>query len=165
MAEITKIMGLNEINVSNSVGKGGVNDRADVVVVQALMKYALEGKSHFKGDIFEINGVMSKRTLQLIKKYQRYLRTERDVSVSVDGRIDSANGIFVRKGRKLTWTIGQLNGEALEMYLLTNKGGGRDYIQAIRNLYPQVDLALKGGYKISFQDMLITSYGTKSTAF
>ena len=43
MAQIIKVIDWHEINVSSSVGKGGTNAMADVLVVQALLKYGLEG--------------------------------------------------------------------------------------------------------------------------
>ncbi len=145
MPKIVKVMEWSEINIDASVGRCGVNNKDDVMVVQALMKYALEERGHFKEDFFTLpTGIMDGNTLRLIEKYQRYLRRVRDIKVSVDGRIDPSNGLYVRDRSKLTWTICQLNGDALEMKLLTNKGGGIDYIQGIRQTFPQVDAILSG---------------------
>ena len=145
MASIVKVMDWKEINVSQSVGKGGVNRHDDVMVVQALLKYGLEDKYHFRKDNFPApNGIMDKNTLRLIRKFQRYLRKIRKVKVAIDGRIDPSKGLYVRNRKKLIWTISHLNCEAVEMKLIYNKGRGTDYIQAVRSLYPQVDAILAG---------------------
>ncbi len=145
MPKIVKVMDWNEINIDASVGRGGVNNKQDVLVIQAMLKFALEGRDYFKGDVFPLpTGMMDANTLRLIEKYQRYLRLKRDVKVSVDGRIDPSKGLYVKDRRKLFWTIIQLNGDALEMSLLFNKGGSGDYIQGIRNMFPQVNAILNG---------------------
>ncbi|MEZ5346507.1 MAG: hypothetical protein R2681_13235 [Pyrinomonadaceae bacterium] len=143
MAKIIRINGCDEINVDRPVGKGGVNLREDVMVIQAMLKYALEGRSYFQGDFFPMpSGVMDKDTLTLIEAYQTFLRRECGRKVSVDGRIDPAKGIFVSDRRTLTWTISQLNAHAQEVHLYSSKGGGRNYLAGIRNMYPQVDAIL-----------------------
>lgn len=111
------------INVSSPVGTGGANQRDDVIVVQALLKYALEGRSDFRDIGFpEPCGAFVKTTAQIIKKYQRYNNRRDQVRVAIDGRIDPAKGGAYAFGRRKHWTIYSLNIEALEMALLNGHG-------------------------------------------
>lgn len=142
MAEIVKVIDWHEINVSNSVGKGGANAKDDVLVVQALLKYALEGRHYFRNDTFpEPNGTMDENTMKLIKKYQRYVRIKQKLKMSVDGRIDPSRGGIHVPGKRLLWTISSLNCDALERYLIEDRAGA-DPINSICVRYPQVKAVL-----------------------
>ena len=141
MAKLETFFIMEEINVTASVGKNGVNLKDDVMVVQALLKYALPERHYFRGMKFsEPTGTMDETTLSLIKRFQIYLRKVRKLSVSVDGRIDSAKGrkAFGRKGK---WTIQMLNDEALEMFLLSGSKS-ESYIHEICRRFPQVANAI-----------------------
>lgn len=143
MAKIYRRHEWSEINVSASVGRNGVNNKSDVLVVQAMLKYGLEGRTYFKGDRFpEPSGTMDEATLNLIRKYQKYLRRRNGVSVSVDGRIDPAKGetAFGKKGK---WTIQMLNADVLEWYIVFGKEGD-NYIHSLCMKYPQVMGAIGG---------------------
>ena len=108
------------INVSASVGVNGVNNSEDVIVVQALLKYALEQRIDFRGAEFpEPSGAFIKTTSQLIKKYQRYNNREGNIRVSIDGRIDPVKGNAFANGTKKHWTIYSLNADAMEVALLS----------------------------------------------
>ncbi len=145
MAKLDFVYAIEEINVSESVGRGGANRRNDVLVVQALLKYGLSENHYFRGEHFtEPNGMMDHNTITLIKSFQRYLRRIRKINVSVDGRIDSAKGVkaFGRKGK---WTIQQLNGMALETYVLSR--GDAEVIKSsfifdLVEKFPQIKTAL-----------------------
>lgn len=141
MAKLETFYVMDEINVSASVGRGGVNSKDDVMVVQALLKYALEPYRYFRKDKFpEPTGTIDANTIHLIEKFQRYVRTKLKNSVSVDGRIDPAKGTkaFGKNGQ---WTIQMLNGEALSAYLIFYNGNG-NYIEDICRKYPQVRVVL-----------------------
>ena len=147
MAEVYTRYDWQEINVTGSVGRGGVNAKNDVMVVQAMLKYALEDRAQFKNVPFPApSGTIEEDTIQLIYKYQRHLRSRLRVRVSVDGRIDPARGerAFGSKGQ---WTIQSLNGDAMEAWLVF-KGGGDNYIEAICRKYPQVLNALGGSIPV-----------------
>jgi hypothetical protein len=119
------------INVSASVGISSVNQLKDVMVVQALLKYALEKRIDFRGEEFpEPCGVFIKTTAQLIKKYQRWVNRSRRVPVSIDGRINPVKGGAYAFGKNKLWTIYALNVDAMERALLEGEAGG-DYIEAI----------------------------------
>lgn len=108
------------INVSASVGTNGVNNSEDVIVVQALLKYALEPRIDFRSAEFpEPSGAFIKTTAQLIKKYQRYNNRKENVRVAIDGRIDPVKGGAYANGTRKHWTIYSLNVEALEVALLS----------------------------------------------
>lgn len=142
MAEVIKVIDWHEINVSNPVGKGGTNAKSDVLVVQALLKYGLEGRHYFRGCKFpEPTGAMDTNTMALIKKYQRYVRRKLGTPVSVDGRVDPSKGGIHVPGKRLLWTISSLNCEAVEMFSVQNRPGS-DTIQSICLRYPQVKTVL-----------------------
>lgn len=135
-----------DINVCASVGVGGVNRSEDVLVVQALMKYALPSRNYFRGIHFPVpNGIADQNLYSLIKKFQRYLR-RRNTRVSVDGRIDPAVGLRVGNKRNLMWTIQQLNAEASDIYIHENgfEVEPNGYIEVLCEQYPQVDAILSG---------------------
>ncbi len=142
MANVETVMNWSEINVGCPVGRGGVNQKDDVLVIQALLKYALEGRDYFRRDKFpEPTGALDPDTARLIEKYQRYLRRKRELKISVDGRVDPANGSIYVTGKRLKWTITMLNGDAMEMHLTHNRPG-ESYIHGICLFYPQVRAVL-----------------------
>ena len=150
MAEIIiqKVSGVSwrDINVSASVGRGGINKRDDVMVIQALMKYGLEGIDWFRGEIFPApNGIADQGLIKKIERYQRYLRST-NRRVSVDGRIDPARGMRTGRNNNLMYTIQQLNSQAEgRCVMMYNDFKNLDrYIDDIRQKYPQVDAILSG---------------------
>lgn len=139
MAHIEKVQSWYEINVDASVGKGGVNAKDNELVVQALLKHALEPMDYFRNDRFsEPTGVMDANTMRLIEKFQRYARRRVKTRLSVDGRIDPAKGMtaFGTKGR---WAIRSLNTEAASADLMFyNNDGSSTLVESICRKYPQV---------------------------
>lgn len=137
MARIEKFFGdVDNINVSASVGDGGVNFKDDVMVVQAMLKYALEERPFFRKYKFpEPTGTMDRVTAKLIREYQRFLRKIDKASVSVDGIIDRAVGekAFGRRG---WWTILCLNTHIMEARLLG--GGEGNQIEDLCRKFPQL---------------------------
>ncbi|HMO79656.1 MAG TPA: hypothetical protein PKD24_02595 [Pyrinomonadaceae bacterium] len=134
MAKIDNIGGTNQINLTASVGRNGTNHKDDVIAVQAMLKYALEGTRGWENSQFpQPTGTMDAQTMSLIRKFQRSLRRS-NPSASVDGRIDPAKGQLTR-GKRAMWTIIALNTEAMETWLL-NKRLGANYIHAVGLLYP-----------------------------
>lgn len=119
------------INVSASVGSNGVNNSEDVIVVQALLKYALEERREYRGAEFpEPSGAFVNSTAQLIKKFQRHNNRAQNVRVAIDGRVDPAKGGAYAHGSRKHWTIYSLNVAALEMAILN---GQNSAIEAICN--------------------------------
>lgn len=140
MAKIENIGGSDQINLSASVGRNGTNHKDDVIAVQAMLKYALEGISGWEGVRFpQPTGTMDAQTRSLIKKFQRFLRRY-NPTAPVDGRIDPADGQMAR-GKKVMWTIIALNTQAMETWLL-NKRMGANYIHAVGLLYPAFKVAV-----------------------
>ncbi len=143
MAEFYKVMDWDEINVSASVGRGGVNLKDDVLVVQAMLKYALDARSYFLGERFpEPSGTMDAATIHLIEQYQQYLRRKLKVPISVDGRIDPAKG-SASFGKKGKWTIQMLNADVMEMWLIVHGGEG-NHLEDLCRRFPQASAALGG---------------------
>jgi hypothetical protein len=135
---------MSEINVSRSVGRGGVNSRNDVLVVQALMKYALPGRPGFHiSDFSQPDGYMGPRTIRLIEKYQRFLRKNCKERISVDGRIDPGKGA-IASGRKLKYTIRMLNRHALDAYAMEffKEGDGGNFIADLVRKFPEIRMAI-----------------------
>ena len=121
------------INVSATVGANGVNNQEDIIVVQALLKFALEPRPEFREVNFpEPCGAFLKTTTQIIKKYQRHQSRE-GTRVPIDGRIDPLKGGIYAFGSKKMWTIYTLNIDALETALI---GGYGDPIGAICKRWP-----------------------------
>ena len=118
------------INVSAAVGANGVNNNEDVIVVQALLKYALERDPYFQNEEFpEPCGAFLKTTAKLIKKYQRY-QSRNGQNVPIDGRIDPLKGGMYAYGSNKWWTIYALNIEAMKPALLS---GHKSPIEGICN--------------------------------
>lgn len=137
------------INVSASVGRNGVNNPADVIIVQALFKYAWGGKRPASADASNIitelvfpepTGVYDNYTTKLIRKYQEYMNIYR--KVARDGRIDPANG-QASYGKNKEWTIVQLNMDAEWEAMNAGKPKGA-YIAEICDRWSQVKSALGG---------------------
>ena len=128
------------INIGASVGLNGVNQKDDVMVVQALLKCALESHPHFKNVNFpEPNGLMTRDLIEIIKKYQRFNNRKDPIKMPVDGRIDPMrNGVYV-PGKRKFWTIFALNTRALETSLLSGTG---DPIKAIPRRWSTVGAIL-----------------------
>ena len=142
MAQIEVFFGdCHQINLTASVGENGVNLKDDVMVVQAMLKYALEERYYFRKFKFPApTGTIDNETKKLIWEYQRYLRkNDKKISISVDGLIDRAAGdkAFGKRG---FWTILSLNGHVMEMLLL--RGGVGNYFQDICRRYPQLNAVL-----------------------
>jgi hypothetical protein len=137
MAKIEIFFGtVKNINLTASVGENGVNLKDDVMVVQAMLKYALEDRPHFRRFKFpEPTGTINEETKILIREYQRYLRRKDKVSVSVDGVIDRAIGekAFGKRG---FWTILCLNTDILVMRLL--RGGEGNEFEDLCRKFPQL---------------------------
>jgi len=76
MAKIETFYGDNQlVNLTASVGENGVNLKDDVMVVQAMLEYALGEKPYFRRFKFPaVTGAMNDETKILIKEYQLYLR-------------------------------------------------------------------------------------------
>ena len=141
MAKIEVFFGDQEvINLTASVGVNGVNLKDDVMVVQAMLKYALAERSHFRKLKFPaVTGAMNDETKILIKEYQRFLRREDKNDVAVDGVIDRAIG-EKPFGRRGLWTILCLNSHVLVARLLS--GGDGNEIQDLCRRYPQLHSVL-----------------------
>jgi hypothetical protein len=141
MAKIETFFGDNElINLTASVGENGVNLKDDVMVVQAMLKYALEERPYFRKLKFpEPTGAMNDETKILIREYQRYLRRKDKNDVAVDGIIDRAIGEkpFGRRGQ---WTILCLNTHVLAARLYS--GGEGSEIQDLCRKFPQLHSVL-----------------------
>jgi hypothetical protein len=157
MAKIERFSGGNIINLTASVGFNGVNLRDDVIVIQAMLKHAPEKRGVFgKVKLPPPSGMMTPPWVEIIKDYQRYLRTKKNEKVSVDGKIDRAIGERVF-GIRTKWTILCLNNELLELRLFD--GGTGSEIEGLCRQFPQLnriletpvgslDLTLEGGNEI-----------------
>lgn len=127
------------INVTATVGANGVNNPEDVIIVQALLKFALEPRPDYRGVRFpEPSGANVVTTAQIIKKYQRH-QSRSGSRVSIDGRVDPLKGGIYAYGKKKMWTIYTLNLDAVETALLSGAG---DPIKAICRRWSVVDRIL-----------------------
>ena len=126
MAKIDVINDFEFLNVTAAVGANGVNLKDDVVVVQALLHYALRKRGGFRGLKFPVvSGGMDNGTTEMIRRFQNYIKKSpwHRFKVATDGRIDPAKGEGVT-GKKRRWTILELNYMALEMWLLDSASNG-----------------------------------------
>lgn len=137
MANIEIFSGdIKNINLTASVGKNGVNLKDDVMVVQAMLKYALEERPFFRSFKFpRPTGTLTEDTSAIIKEYQRYLRRKNKLSISVDGVIDRAIGekAFGKSGY---WTILCLNSDLLETRIV--RGGEGNQFEDLCRRFPQL---------------------------
>lgn len=141
MAKVITVENWKEIDVSNSVGRGGVNSKGDVMVVQALLIYSVSNFIDMRGCSFtQPNGTIDSDTMKNIKRFQQYLRRRLKAPISVDGRIDPSNGKLQIPGKRLSYTICALNAEAAGHHIMF--GGGDNYISEICGKYPQVASAI-----------------------
>jgi hypothetical protein len=123
------------LNVSSSVGKCGVNDKGDVLVIQSLFWEVLPHK--YKIPYHELplpTGTFDPKTASLIKKYQQL---NRQGKVSRDGLINKAFGRNVH-GSKRLWTIVKLNDDLVEIYLL--RGVADSPISHLMNKFKELNL-------------------------
>jgi hypothetical protein len=154
MANIETFFGDQElINLTASVGENGVNLKDDVLVVQAMLKYALEERPFFRNFKFPApTGAINDETKALIKAYQRYLRRKDKNDVAVDGLIDRAVGEkpFGRRGQ---WTILCLNTHVLAARLLSGGEGNEfeDLCRKYPQLYPVLDNIPVGSLDLSLE--------------
>jgi len=141
MARIETFFGNQElINLTASVGRGGVNLKDDVLIVQAMLKYALKDRPFFRDFKFcEPTGAINEETRLLIKRYQKFLRRATKVDIAVDGLIDRAIG-EKPSGKNGRWTILYLNEHMLEARLL--KTDQLSEFQDLAREFPQVHSVL-----------------------
>ncbi len=141
MAEIMNFVFNSEVNqdylnVSSSVGKNGVNDKGDVLLVQALLWEVLPKKYNVQyHDLPLPTGAFDAKTASLIKKYQTL---NRQGKVSRDGLINKATGRTVH-GSKRLWTIVKLNDDLVELWL-HKIDGGESPIQHLMNKFKELNL-------------------------
>ena len=137
MAFLDHVVDWVEINVSNSVGQGGTNYHDDILVVQALLNYVCKGRAYFANyPMPKVDGQMSPETIACIKRFQQFIRYRLKNKVSIDGRIDRATGIRNAFGKDGSWTIRQLNCEAMVVWLLNDRGSANWMIDFVSR-YPK----------------------------
>ena len=132
------------INVSAPVGagRGAINNKNDVLVVQALFKYIFPawrgGKPHVgipDSECPEPTGSFDKATAQLITKFQAKNRDK----LSQDGVIHPARDGNYEWGCHKLWTIIYLNSMAVDAALMKSEDS---HIQGIVKRFPQVEITL-----------------------
>lgn len=129
------------INITATVGVGGVNLQQDVIVVQALLRYALESVWDFKDvKIPEPTGGDIRTTTEIIKKFQRYNNRTTKQPVPIDGRIDPIRDGKNAYGTNKFWTLYALHSKAMEVSLLS---GNPHPIEAICRRWSAVKAVLE----------------------
>lgn len=127
---------LGFLNVGASVGKNGVNNIGDVLLIQAffceVLPYLYEIPS---SETPYPTGSYDKKTAELILKYQELSSTSRRVKVWRDGLINRANGPTV-PGKKRVWTITYLNEDLY--YTYSSYGYESSYVQQLIEKYPDL---------------------------
>lgn len=129
------------INLTASVGRHGINNKNDVMVVQALCNYGLSTNGDFAGKLPQPTGAMDRNTRSFIKKLQHHLKKLKAGGITIDGRIDRAKGQFV-EGKKSIWTIIHLNDLAQERWLFCGSRNN-NYIEDMCFHYPQLVSIIK----------------------
>jgi hypothetical protein len=124
------------LNVSASVGKGGVNLCGDVLLVQAFFCEVLPYLYGIPSEKIPYpTGNYDKNTAYLILKYQEMSTTVRHVKVWKDGLINRATGSTV-PGKKRVWTITYLNEDLY--YLHVSRGYEGDYVSWLIGKYSEL---------------------------
>ena len=154
MANIETFFGDQKlINLTASVGENGVNLKDDVMVVQAMLRYALKENSYFrKQKLPAVTGAIDNETKALIREYQRFLRRKDKNDVAVDGVIDRAVG-EKPYGRRGMWTILCLNTHVLIARLLSGGTGNEieDLCRKNPQLYAVLDNIPVGSLNLSLE--------------
>lgn len=149
---------VENINLTASVGRNAVNLKDDVLVVQAMLKYALKDRSYFRDFKFpEPTGSINEETKILIREYQRYLRRKEKQDVALDGVMNRAVGV-TPAGRRDYWTILSLNTHALQMRLL--KGGLGNHIEDLCRQFPQL-LPVVGDFPVGSLSLTLESAASR----
>ncbi len=141
MANVETFFGNRQmINLTASVGENGVNLKGDVMVVQAMLWYAVRDNPLFQNHkLPAVTGAMNNETKILIRDFQRFLRRIDKQSVAVDGLIDRAVG-DKPCGKRGKWTILCLNDHVQYARLLSG-GKGNEYEDLCR-YFPQLHTVL-----------------------
>lgn len=120
MPEVIVIDDFEYLNVSHTVGRGGVNHPDDVIVVQAMLKLITD--IHLKGvrvaDRPVPTGALTKDTLRLIKTFQSTQEKLTGFKTFETGSIRKAVGGRAAHGTKRLWTIISLNYALMDAMLV-----------------------------------------------
>lgn len=129
------------VNINFSVGRGGDNGPADVMLIQTLFHYICHvgGKRmHNAGfslsEVPEITGKCCEKTKRAILKFQQKNAHQ---LLKVDGKIEPAvyEGRNIRPGEKRLMTMSLLHFLATEMSIMNNDS---NYIQALIRMVPRL---------------------------
>lgn len=102
-ANIAPLGQLNFANISNSVGLGEVNDRNDVMLIQAMFRLLGDEKSSASAllgmrmkDLPDITGIFDEKTIKAIWIYQRHNSYD---LLKIDGKVHpgSYQGRIIKK--------------------------------------------------------------------
>lgn len=119
MAFLVNHSGLTFINVTKSVGAGGVNNYDDVFVVQAFLSLIQQWGSAdllskgFTPYLRGVNGVCDRKTLEAIRRYQTDNLTKGKRSRSVSGLVRTGEDPPKMIGSSYVSTIYSLNDSLL----------------------------------------------------
>lgn len=128
--------GYNFLNVSASVGNGGINLSGDVLLVQAFFCEVLPYLYGVPGEKIPYpSGTYDRNTAYLILKYQEMSSLSRKVKIWKDGLINKAVGPTV-PGKKRVWTITYLNEDLY--YIHTTRGYEGDYVSWLIGKYSEL---------------------------
>lgn len=129
------------VNIHFSVGTGGDNGAADVMLIQTLFHYL----SHIKGMVMRnlgialgelpsITGICDLKTQRAILRFQRHNASK---LLSVDGLIHPAKyeGRMIRGGEKRVMSITLLHFYAQEMQMYQPEP---NYFEGLINMVPQL---------------------------
>jgi hypothetical protein len=143
MANIETFFGDRQmINLTASVGEKGVNLKDDVMVVQAMLRYAVRDNPIFQNHKMPaVTGAINNETKILIRDFQRFLKRIDKQDVAVDGLINRAVG-EKPYGKRGQWTILCLNDHVGKARLLSG-GEGNEYEDLCRR-FPQLHAVLDG---------------------
>jgi hypothetical protein len=134
--ELLRVNRIEYLNVSYSVGKGGVNNRDDVMLVEAILK-VLDDKwvgGVPRGRRPSPNGTATNETFGLIYKFQvAHQKATSSPRPIRDGFINKAKGGRCVPGTNRPWTIIAMSDALVETMLL----------ETTRDITPRAFLLLK----------------------
>jgi hypothetical protein len=139
MAKIEKIGEWENINLTASVGRSGVNLKEDVMAVQGLLRYIFRKRFEEYKKLPFPNGSADEGTIELIGKFQRAFgknRRQPEFKLVSDGRVDAASNKRLNSRNRL-WTIVALNDWAFELWLLSG-APNESYINDLCVQFPQI---------------------------
>ncbi len=126
------------LNISQTVGRDGINLHDDVYLVQSLLREVLEYFSH--ATFAYPTGLFTESTNQQLEAFKLYLKKRHD-KCFFEGHIDPVKDSIFAFGSRHTWAIVKLNSYLIDK--LAINGIETDRVEYMIGKYPKLADMLK----------------------